>query len=146
MRFCGIPSILETLGCNTSYLPKSGRGCVEYQCESLIEQNHSIRNLPEPETRGIFVIKENNVIIYIGKSGDCMRERLLSHLAGYDAQEIGKYMKTLSKEQKMQTITVGWVKVQAPSCDEHHYIECLAKRQNQWPKCNLKRGRPVKKE
>jgi len=112
----------------------------------LIEQNHKISDLPGPETKGIFVIKEKGIIVYIGKSGDCMRERILSHLAGYDAQTIGTYMKLVSRDYKENFVTVGWVEIDSPKCEEHHYIECLSKRQDCWPKFNLKRGRPAKKD
>lgn len=108
----------------------------------MIEQQKKLSELPVPETRGIFVIKEDGIIIYVGQSGDCMRERMLSHLSGYDAQNVGKYLKTMSKEYKQNHITVGWVQIDNPKFEEHHYLSCLAQRQKVWPKSNQKRGRP----
>lgn len=107
-------------------------------------QNRNVCDLPEPETSGIFVIKEAGSIIYVGQSGDCMRDRILSHLSGYDAQTVGKYLKQYSKEYKQQHVTIGWVAVKGAKFKEHHYLSCIAERQDKWPKCNLKRGRPPK--
>lgn len=118
------------------------RGCDEYRCDSLIKQQRKLNELPDPETHGIFVIKEDGIVIYVGQSRDCMRERMLSHLSGYDAQNVGKYMKTMSKEYRQEHITVGWVKIENPKFEDHHYLSCLAERQKIWPRCNLKRGRP----
>ncbi|XP_063403498.1 uncharacterized protein LOC134687271 [Mytilus trossulus] len=118
------------------------RSCEQYKCDSLIGQHKTLYELPDPETRGIFVIKEDGIIIYVGQSGDCMRERMLSHLSGYDAQNVGKYLKTMTKEYRNEHVTVGWAAVDNPKFEEHHYLSCLAEKQKNWPKCNLKRGRP----
>ncbi|XP_063425117.1 uncharacterized protein LOC134708481 [Mytilus trossulus] len=123
-------------------MPK--RGCKEYKCELLISQSNNITELPEPETRGLFVIKEFNVVIYIGQSQDCLRERILSHLGGYDAQDIGEYLKDMDSDEKERNISIAWVEIMRPRCDEHHYIKCIEKRQGKWPKFNRKRGRPKK--
>ncbi|VDI05828.1 Hypothetical predicted protein [Mytilus galloprovincialis] len=120
------------------------RGCKEYKCELLISQSKNITELPEPETRGLFVIKEFNVVIYIGQSQDCLRERMLSHLGGYDAQDIGEYLKDMDSDEKERNISIAWVEIMRPRCDEHHYIKCIEKRQGKWPKFNRKRGRPKK--
>ena len=112
------------------------RGCDEYRCESLIDQQRSLQELPEPETRGIFVIKEDGVIIYVGQSGDCMRERMLSHISGYDAQNVGKYLKTKSREYRQEHITVGWISIENPKFEEHHYLSCLAERPPSRPQLN----------
>lgn len=122
------------------------RGCDEYQCASLVQQNRSIKDLPEFETKGIFVIKELNRIVYIGKSTDCIRERMLSHLSGYDSQKVGVAMKKYSQQQKEENVTIGWVVLNSPSNKEHHYVNCLAKRQGEWPKYNQTRGRPPKQK
>ena len=68
---------------------------------------NSIFDLPDPETRGIFAIKERNIVIYIGQSQDCIRERLRSHLAGYDAQDIGEYLKSMDPEEKDKIISIS---------------------------------------
>ncbi|VDI65770.1 Hypothetical predicted protein [Mytilus galloprovincialis] len=120
------------------------RSCEDYQCSSLISQNRPVSDLPEAETSGIFVIKEDEHIIYVGQSGDCIRERLLSHLSGYDAQNVGSYLKTLPKEYKIEHIKLGWIEIKGANFKEHHYLSCLANKQQGWPKCNLKRGRPAK--
>ena len=125
---------------------KDKRSCEEYQCDLLLSQNSPLSKLPEPETNGIFVIKEDESIIYVGQSVDCMRERLLSHLSGYDAQTVGTYLKTLSKEYKTEHITLGWIEIKGVNFKEHPYLRCLANKQQEWPKCNLKRGRPIKKQ
>lgn len=121
------------------------RGCEEYKCKSLMEQQRTLLELPLPETKGIFVIKEDGVIIYVGQSGDCMRERMLSHLSGYDSQNVGKYLKTMGKDYRNDHITIGWVEIDNPKFEEHHYLSCLAESQSVWPKCNLRRGRPPSK-
>ena len=100
--------------------------------------------LPPPETKGIFSIKEDDFVIYVGQSQDCMRERILSHLSGYDAQNIGNYLKNITSEHKASSITISWVKVDKPKCEEHHYLRCIENRQGVWPKFNKKRGRPKK--
>jgi hypothetical protein len=120
------------------------RDCTQYKCETLINQSQSISDLPQPETRGIFVIKERGIVIYVGQSQDCMRERLLSHLAGYDSQDIGEYLKLMDKEEKEQYISISWVEIARPRCEEHHYVKCIEKRQGKWPSYNRKRGRPIK--
>jgi hypothetical protein len=73
-----------------------------------------------------------------------MRERLLSHLAGYDSQDIGEYLKLMDKEEKEQYISISWVEIARPRCEEHHYVKCIEKRQGKWPRYNRKRGRPIK--
>ncbi|VDI81191.1 Hypothetical predicted protein [Mytilus galloprovincialis] len=97
------------------------RSCEQYKCDSLIEQHKTLYELPDPETRGIF-----------------------RHQRGwsYDAQNVGKYLKTMTKEYRQEHVTVGWAAVDNPKFEEHHYLSCLAEKQKNWPKCNLKRGRP----
>ena len=118
--------------------------CPAYKCDVLISQSKSIIDLPEPETKGIFAIKEGETVIYIGQSQDCIRERILSHLSGYDSQDIGEYLKVMNKEEKQKCISISWVKILRPRCDEHHYIRCIEKRQGKWPRYNRMRGRPKK--
>ncbi|XP_076076159.1 uncharacterized protein LOC143047071 [Mytilus galloprovincialis] len=120
------------------------RSCKEYKCEILMNQSKSKSDLPKPETKGIFAIKENDCVIYVGQSQDCMRERILSHISGYDSQDIGEHLKNMDKEEKERSISISWVDIEKPRFEEHHYLKCIATRQAIWPKFNRKRGRPKK--
>ncbi|CAC5394004.1 unnamed protein product [Mytilus coruscus] len=73
-----------------------------------------------------------------------MRERLLSHLSGYDSQDIGEHLKNIDKEEKDRSISISWVEIEKPRFEEHHYLKCIERRQAIWPRFNRKRGRPKK--
>lgn len=112
-------------------------------CSEIMRQNRPIQQLPESGLVGIYAIKERRGseidVIYVGKSEGHVRQRLLSHLNGYDGQEIGRYL-SLKNKTEMENIYIAWVETKSPGELEHNTIRCVESLQGRESEFNLIKG------
>ncbi|XP_046572632.1 uncharacterized protein LOC124280682 [Haliotis rubra] len=115
----------------------------EQNSQALIDsQGKPWKQWPRQETkiRGIYVIKQDRLIIYVGRSKDIIH-RLRSHCSG-DKQAIDRHIGVTPAWR----LSYNYVPDTDHSCSENCYLKYIAKLQGHWPEFNMQRGKRVPKQ
>ncbi|XP_046343972.2 uncharacterized protein LOC124124755 isoform X2 [Haliotis rufescens] len=104
-------------------------------CNDLAEGTYkNLKERPEGKVEGIYAFKEGKQVIYVGRANDIGR-RLQEHCTGN--QDIDKHI----RETAPGAVKYNCVPDPRQACNEHCYVDGIAKRQGQErPKFNKQKG------